>query len=80
VQLDAGNGQAHYDLASTLVRVDSSGTPTSIRAAVRLMPDSADAHNGWASRSPRRAKLDEAIDEFQRALTLAPSPRRAAGI
>jgi Flp pilus assembly protein TadD len=47
------------------------------RAALRLMPNSAEAHTGLGLAFASQSKIDEAIDQFQLALTLDPESAEA---
>ncbi len=78
VRLDAGNGQAHYDLAGLLLDArqyeDAVGE---FRAALRLTPNSVEAHDSLGIALASQGKLDEAIDEFRAALRLMPESVKA---
>lgn len=43
------------------------------RAALQLMPDSAEAYNNLGIALASQGEIDEAIDQFQRALRLQPA-------
>ena len=73
VELDPGNGAAQYDLARMLVEArQPAGDVDHFRAALRLMPNSVEAHTGLGLAFALQGKLNEAIDQFQIALTLDP--------
>jgi tetratricopeptide (TPR) repeat protein len=73
VQLDPRNGDAQYDLARMLVEARQPADAIDhFRAALRLMPNSVEAHTGLGLAFALQSRVDEAIDQFQLALTLDP--------
>ena len=71
VQIDANDGEAHYDLAVQLLdghRLEEA--VSEFRLAVQRMPESCEARNNLGIALGTLGRLDEAIDQFERALKL----------
>jgi len=68
------DAMAHYS-----IRLDPTHPGTSVeeiaerRAAIRIMPDGAEAHNNLGRALANQGKLDEAIAEFREAIRLEPT-------
>ena len=73
VQLDSKNGPAHYDLATLLVEAGATAEAVGeFRAALALMPGSVDVLNNLGIALGSLGRLDEAIESFERALSVRP--------
>ena len=73
VELDSGNADVRYDLASVLLESGNlDDAITEFRATLRIAPTMVDAHNNLGIALGSQGKLDEAIEEFRRVLAIRP--------
>jgi len=74
--LDPNDSEKHTTWASRWPAMGDSRTPiVAFRAAVRLKPDYAKAHANLGSALASLGQLDEAIEEFTKALRIDPGSK-----